>query len=51
MTMAIKTSRARFAALRGAIQSLHSYETPEIVALPIVEGSEAYMKWLGEQVQ
>jgi periplasmic divalent cation tolerance protein len=38
------------AALREAIRELHSYELPEIIALPIVEGSRAYLDWIGESV-
>ena len=42
----IKTSRERFAALRAELERLHSYEVPEIVALPIVEGAPNYLNWL-----
>ncbi len=48
--LSIKTTRARFADLASAISSLHSYELPEIVALPIVAGSVPYLKWLNESV-
>ncbi len=49
--LVIKTSRKRFAALRGAVRELHSYEVPEIIALPIVVGSDAYLKWIGDSVK
>lgn len=42
----IKTTRSAFAALRDAVQKMHSYSVPEIIALPIVEGSEKYLKWI-----
>jgi periplasmic divalent cation tolerance protein len=42
----IKSSRALFPALSKELQQVHSYETPEVIALPIVEGSERYMAWL-----
>ena len=42
----IKSSRERFAELRGAIQKSHSYAVPEIVALPIVDGAESYLSWI-----
>ena len=45
----IKTTRAQYAAVEAAIREAHSYECPEIIATPIVEGSEAYLAWLGEQ--
>jgi periplasmic divalent cation tolerance protein len=42
----IKTTQERFPALRDRIAELHSYETPEIIALPIWAGSEKYLAWL-----
>lgn len=42
----IKSSRAIFERLRVAIEELHSYQVPEVVAIPIVEGSANYMNWL-----
>ncbi len=46
----IKTTKKRFAALRAAIVELHSYDVPEIIALPVVEGSRAYLEWIAESV-
>lgn len=46
----IKSTAERFPALRDRITALHSYETPEIIALPIAAGFEKYLAWLGEQV-
>lgn len=45
-----KTTRENFAALEAAVRSLHSYETPEIIALPITEGSAPYLEWLTANV-
>src|SRR5512145_2464661 len=42
----VKTTRARFDELEREVRALHSYDTPEIVALPIVTGSEPYLRWL-----
>lgn len=42
----IKTSR--YAELEAAILELHPYEIPEIIALPVTEGSPAYLKWVAE---
>lgn len=42
----VKSSRALFDALRARIEQMHSYSTPEIVALPIVDGAEAYLNWM-----
>jgi periplasmic divalent cation tolerance protein len=44
--MLAKTTRGRFAELEASVRGLHSYETPEIIALPIIEGSADYLKWL-----
>ena len=44
----IKTTRTRFDELEREVRALHSYDTPEIVALPIVAGSEPYLRWLRE---
>ena len=41
-----KTTRARFAELEQAARVAHSYTTPEIIALPVVEGSTPYLAWL-----
>ena len=48
--LVIKTRRDRFAALREALASLHPYELPEILALPVESGSPAYLEWLDESV-
>ena len=41
-----KTTTAKFAELEREVRALHSYETPEIVAVPIVAGSSPYLSWL-----
>ena len=46
-----KTTAAKFADLEREVRALHSYETPEIVAVPIVAGSTPYLKWLSENLQ
>ena len=45
-----KTTRSRFEELERQVRALHSYETPEIVALPIVAGSAPYLEWLSKSV-
>jgi periplasmic divalent cation tolerance protein len=47
----VKTVAEQFAAVDAAIRSLHTYETPEIIATPITAGSDAYLGWLAEQVR
>ncbi len=44
----IKTARDRVPALWDRIRALHPYDVPEFVVLPIVDGSDAYLKWLGD---
>lgn len=46
----IKTTEERLEELQKEILRLHSYDTPEFVVLPIVAGSEDYLKWLAESV-
>jgi periplasmic divalent cation tolerance protein len=46
----VKSSRARFDALSAELDRLHSYEVPEIVALPVVEGSANYLNWLNGEL-
>ena len=42
--LVIKSSRALFDELRAEIEKLHSYEVAEVIAIPIVDGSEAYLE-------
>jgi periplasmic divalent cation tolerance protein len=46
----IKTDLAKFEALKTKVRELHSYEVPEIIAIPIVAGSEAYLDWIGQSI-
>jgi periplasmic divalent cation tolerance protein len=40
-----------FDSLAARVKELHSYEVPEVIALPIVVGSEAYLNWIDEAVK
>jgi periplasmic divalent cation tolerance protein len=42
----VKTTAGRFAAIEREVRALHSYETPEIVALPVTDISAPYLEWL-----
>ena len=44
--MIAKTTSANFEGLQSRVRALHSYEIPEIIALPIVAASEDYLEWL-----
>lgn len=46
-----KTARDRFEPLQSAVRELHSYELPEIVALPVVDGLETYLSWIASSVE
>ena len=50
VVLMIKSRRDIFAKLREAIAHLHSYEIPEVIALPVVDGSEAYLSWLDREI-
>lgn len=47
----VKSRLDLFAQLEQTIREVHSYETPEILATPIVSGSESYLNWLHAELQ
>jgi periplasmic divalent cation tolerance protein len=47
--LVIKTDLSNFSLLEKKIKELHSYEIPEIIALPILAGSQPYLHWISEQ--
>ena len=48
--LVIKSRRDLFPKLKEAIARTHSYEVPEVLALPVVDGSEAYLSWLDQEL-
>jgi len=48
--LVIKTERALIERLIKRIKQIHSYEMPEIIAIPIVDGSDEYLKWVKDAV-
>ena len=44
----LKTRRALIPAVNRIVRELHSYEVPEVIALPIIGGNPDYLDWLGE---
>ncbi|MCJ7670148.1 MAG: divalent-cation tolerance protein CutA [Dehalococcoidia bacterium] len=42
----VKTKASLFSEIISLVKEIHSYEVPEIIALPIIGGSEDYLKWL-----
>ncbi len=49
--MMIKTRRSNYAKIKLVIEDMHSYNVPEIIALPIVDCSEDYLKWLVKETE
>jgi periplasmic divalent cation tolerance protein len=46
----IKTSREHFERVRVLLETSHSYELPEVLALPVIEGSPNYLDWLDREL-
>jgi periplasmic divalent cation tolerance protein len=46
----LKTDASKWEALVAAIKKLHPYEVPELLALPVERGLDAYLSWLGSEV-
>ena len=51
VTLLIKTTTARYAALEQAISALHPYELPEVIAMPISAGLPAYLGWIAQETR
>ncbi|MGC1394007.1 MAG: divalent-cation tolerance protein CutA [Coleofasciculaceae cyanobacterium] len=47
----IKTDLSLFSQLEKKIRELHSYEVPEIIALPIIAGSQPYLQWISDHLK
>lgn len=51
LLLIIKTREERFDAVKAKIKELHEYTVPEIIALPIVHGSEEYQNWIVKETE
>lgn len=49
--MILKTKKKLFKQIVATVEELHSYDVPEIIALPIIEGSDKYLSWLKEETK
>lgn len=49
-TCTLKTRADRYEAIAAALAKLHPYDVPEILATPVVAGSEKYLRWIDETV-
>jgi periplasmic divalent cation tolerance protein len=47
--LVLKTTRARFELLRERVLSLHPYQVPEVIALPVEAGSAPYLAWIAAE--
>jgi periplasmic divalent cation tolerance protein len=51
LVLMIKTRRSRYAELEAAVQALHPYDVPELLATPVVAGAAPYLSWLEESTE
>ncbi|MBC8185202.1 divalent-cation tolerance protein CutA [candidate division KSB1 bacterium] len=49
--MILKSVKSHFNKIVKEVQKLHSYETPEIIAIPIIAGSEDYLNWIKNETK
>jgi len=49
--LAIKTGKGLYKEVEKEIKKTHPYKVPEIIAIPIIEGSEEYLKWLSKETK
>lgn len=47
--MIIKTKRELFSKVNHIIQKMHSYNVPEVIAMPIIEADDTYLKWIDHE--
>ena len=49
--LVMKTTKARAPALWERLRELHPYEVPELIVVPIIDGNETYLAWIGESTR
>ena len=49
--MVLKTRKTLFKQIVNRVEDLHSYDVPEIIAMPIIEGSTKYLSWINEETK
>lgn len=47
----IKTTRGRVLALWERLRALHTYDVPEFLVLPVIDGNDAYLRWIGDSTR
>lgn len=48
--LVVKTDRELFDRVRRAVERMHSYQVPEVICLPVIDGAPNYLNWLGAAV-
>ena len=51
LLLIIKSEKSKLPRIIKTVKSLHSYEVPEIIALPIVAGNKEYLRWIDECIR
>ncbi len=46
-----KSKRTKFAAIVKAVKAIHSYEVPEIIAMPVIVGEKRYLEWINGSIR
>jgi periplasmic divalent cation tolerance protein len=49
--LVVKSKRAKLTKVMQLVESLHSYQVPEIIALPILAGNKDYLRWIDESIR
>ncbi|MCI0401907.1 MAG: divalent-cation tolerance protein CutA [Acidobacteria bacterium] len=49
--LVIKTARELFDPVRRTVERLHSYQVPEVICLPVIDGAPNYLNWIGASVK
>lgn len=49
MLLMIKTTRDNFEKINEVINEIHPYSVPEVIAVPIINCSEDYLKWVAHE--
>jgi len=49
--LVVKTRAKLFSEVVSTVKGIHSYEVPEIIALPVVDGNPDYLKWINEETE
>jgi periplasmic divalent cation tolerance protein len=50
LLLVVKSKKTKFAGIIKKVKSLHSYSTPEIIALPVIAGNKDYLKWITDSL-